>query len=57
MIHYMKLYDAPFRRIVTGEQRLESRLFDEKRRKLAIGDTIVFTNVDAPDKTITTHIK
>lgn len=57
MIHHMRLHNVPFRRIATGEQKLESRLFDEKRRKVALGDTIIFTNVDSPDETITTRVE
>ena len=44
MIHHMKLYNAPFRMIKKGEKTIELRLNDEKRRKVKIGDTIVFKN-------------
>lgn len=39
----MKLHDGPFERIRSGKQVVESRLYDEKRRKINIGDMIVFS--------------
>ncbi len=44
MIHEMKLHPEPFGMIQTGEKTIELRLWDEKRRKIQPGDTIVFTN-------------
>lgn len=44
--HMMKLATEPFEWINTGQQIVEVRLFDEKRKKLAIGDTIVFRRLD-----------
>ena len=45
MIHYMKLNDAPFERIKSGKKTVELRLYDEKRRKICIGDKIIFSNI------------
>ena len=42
MIHNMKLNDAPFKMIKNGEKTIELRLYDEKRRKIKVGDTICF---------------
>ena len=36
---------------------MELRLFDEKRRKLEVGDKIVFTNIDNPLKQIAVVVK
>lgn len=44
MTHFMKLDPAPFYAIRSGEKIFELRLFDEKRRKLAVNDFIEFTN-------------
>ncbi len=44
MAHYMKLHTSPFEKIKRGEKTIELRLYDEKRRKIKPGDTIVFTN-------------
>ena len=38
----MKLNDAPFETIKNGTKTIELRLYDEKRRKIKIGDTICF---------------
>lgn len=39
----MKLQSAPFEKIASGKKKVEMRLFDEKRKKLNIGDRIIFT--------------
>lgn len=38
----MKLNDVPFETIKNGTKTIELRLYDEKRRKIKIGDTICF---------------
>ena len=43
MIHYMKLDTVHFEKILIGTKTIEMRLYDEKRRAINIGDTIVFT--------------
>ena len=43
-VHFMKLNPIPFRMITSGEKTIEMRLFDEKRRRIQIGDRIVFEN-------------
>ena len=42
MTHTMQLQPVPFEMIKNGTKTIELRLFDEKRRKIRIGDTIVF---------------
>ena len=42
MTHNMKLNDRPFEMIKNGEKTVELRLYDEKRRKIKVGDTICF---------------
>lgn len=44
MIYYMKLHYAPFEMIKSGKKTIELRLYDEKRRKIKVGDEIIFTN-------------
>lgn len=44
MTHSMQLQPSPFEMIKDGTKTIELRLFDEKRRKIQIGDTISFTN-------------
>ena len=44
MTHSMQLQPSPFEMIRNGTKTIELRLFDEKRKKIRIGDTIIFTN-------------
>ena len=41
----MKLNNKPFNMIKNGRKNIELRLYDEKRRKLNIGDEIIFRNL------------
>ena len=54
--HQLKLATEPFNAIVSGNKTIESRLYDEKRQKIQLGDEIVFTNRDSPDQTATTKV-
>ena len=42
MEHIMKLQEKYYNYILNGTKRIEIRLYDEKRKKLKIGDTIKF---------------
>ena len=46
MTHQMQLQPEPFDMIKSDEKTIELRLYDEKRRKIRIGDEIVFTNTE-----------
>ena len=46
MRHEMKLHKRPFEMIESGAKRYELRLFDEKRQRISVGDTIVFRMSD-----------
>jgi len=48
-MHFMRLNPAPFRLIRDGRKSIELRLYDEKRRKIQIGDGILFENTEAPE--------
>ncbi len=39
----MKLQSEPFKKIASGKKKVEMRLFDEKRKKLNVGDKIIFS--------------
>ena len=56
VVHHMNLNPSPYARIQSGEKTIELRLFDEKRRKIQAGDTIVFTNT-ATGETLETTVK
>ena len=46
MKHEMGLQSKYFDYIKNGTKRIELRLFDEKRQRIRLGDTIEFTNPD-----------
>lgn len=49
MQHLMKLNPDPFSAIKRGEKTIELRLNDEKRRRIRVGDEIVFINTESGD--------
>ena len=57
MIHHMNLHKQPFSMIKSGKKTIELRLLDEKRKKIAIGDTLIFTSADDTAKTLTCRVK
>lgn len=50
MVHNMKLKQEPFEAIKSGTKTIEMRLYDEKRRKLNVGDIIEFTSLENGEK-------
>lgn len=50
MIYEMKLTNKYYNYILDGTKRIELRLYDEKRRKIKIGDKIKFINKDNLNK-------
>ena len=42
MTHEMRLDPIPFAAIARGEKTVEMRLYDEKRRAITVGDSILF---------------
>lgn len=50
MEHEMRLDPDPFRMIKKGEKTIELRLYDEKRRRVSVGDTIVFTETETGEQ-------
>lgn len=55
--HFMKLNDAPFSMIKSGQKTIELRLLDEKRQKIQPGDTIVFANNSTGKILVTTVVR
>ena len=45
MLHKMKLNESPFERIKNGTKTIEFRLYDEKRKKIKVGDQIEFSKL------------
>jgi len=54
--HQLQLATEPFEAIVIGKKTIESRLFDEKRQKIAIGDEITFTNRENTAQTVNVKV-
>ena len=50
MIHEMNLHPQPFGMIAAGKKTIELRLLDEKRKQIAVGDILVFTNTDTGEQ-------
>lgn len=48
--HYMKLNREPFEKIKSGAKIYELRLYDEKRKKICVGDLIEFAERDGEEK-------
>ncbi len=54
--HSLQLATTPFNAITSGQKVIESRLYDEKRQLIQIGDTIEFTNREAPDQKVLVRV-
>lgn len=57
MTHNMKLNPEPFMMIKEGKKTIELRLCDEKRQKVSVGDTIVFTSTETEEILRVTVVK
>ncbi len=49
-IHHMTLHAAPFEAIRAKRKTVELRLYDEKRRRVFVGDHIVFSRRDTDEE-------
>lgn len=56
-IHEMKLLREPYGEIKAGRKNVEMRLYDEKRRRISAGDTLVFTCPLIPGENITAKVQ
>lgn len=54
--HRIKLHPEPFAAIASGRKTIESWLYDEKRRKIQLGDQIMFINRVNPEQTMTATV-
>ena len=54
--HQLQLATVPFDAITSGAKTIESRLYDEKRQTIQIGDTIIFTNRENTDQTVSVKV-
>lgn len=56
MIHEMSLTSVPFDKIKSGKKTIEIRLYDEKRRGVKVGDTIVFSKLPKKEEKIKVEV-
>ena len=56
MTHTMQLQPLPFEMIRNGTKTIELRLYDEKRRKIRVGDDIVFALAGNPGETLRVRV-
>lgn len=56
MIHEMKLNDKAFNNIKSGIKKFELRLYDDRRKNINLGDTIIFHNLNNLDDTISVNV-
>lgn len=54
--HSLRLPAIPFNAITSGKKVVESRLYDEKRQLIQIGDIIEFTNREAPGQMVLVRV-
>lgn len=57
MVFEMRLNESPYSKIIDGKKKVELRLYDDKRRKLNVGDKIIFTNLSNSDEKVAVIIK
>ena len=55
--HEMRLQPKPFRMIKSGKKTIELRLYDEKRRKIKVGDTVIFTDTVSRERLCATVLR
>lgn len=55
-VHILQVAHEPFEAIKSGKKTIESRLFDEKRQKMSIGDHITFVNRESPHEKVLTNV-
>lgn len=54
--HSLQLATTPFVAITSGKKVIESRLYDDKRRAIQLGDIIIFTNREVPEQTVSVRV-
>ena len=56
MIHEMKLNNKAFNNIKSGIKKFELRLYDDRRKNINLGDTIIFHNLNNLEDTISVKV-
>lgn len=55
-IHKLKLASEPFEAIKSGYKTIESRLYDERRQQIELGDQLLLTNRERLDAALTVEV-
>ena len=55
-IHNLELATVPFEAILNGSKTIESRLYDQKRQTIHIGDTLIFTNREDTSRSVSVTV-
>ncbi len=55
-MHNLNLAPRPFEAIKSGNKTIESRLYDERRQIIELGDTIIFTNREQSEQTVAVKV-
>ena len=55
--HIMKLHPEPFAKIKDGSKTIELRLYDEKRQRISIGDTIRFVSTESAADAVVVRVR
>lgn len=53
----MNLTPTPLKKIREGRKTIELRLYDDKRKNISIGDTIIFVNTENENDTLSVIVK
>ena len=56
MTHTLNLHPQPFALIADGRKTIELRLYDEKRSRIQVGDTLVFVHTEDASQTLTARV-
>ena len=56
MKHIIRLHPRPFAQVKEGKKTIETRLNDEKRRGISVGDTIEFVSRENPEEKVLVRV-
>lgn len=54
--HEFRMHPGPFQSVKTGKKTIESRLLDEKRQKIKLGDRLVFVSRANSQDSVTAEV-
>jgi len=54
--HTVRLHPEPYAAVNSGRKTIESRLYDDKRRQIALGDELVFASRQDPTDVTRTRV-